>query len=62
MKLVAIHQKRDYQGKLIREEKVVIIQITQANPELQPEAIYVLEDGEIGQDIIAHFTITNGAW
>jgi len=62
MKLRAIHRRVRHDNTPIEEEVVVIILISDNNPELLPSATYVREDGTMSTDSIDRFIITDGAW
>lgn len=58
----ASHTRKNYDDKTLPIESVVIIHFTNPQLEYVAEAIYVKEDGSLGQDSIANFIITDGAW
>lgn len=57
MRFRAIHKKPD--GS---EETVIIISILRDEPGTYASAIYVREDGSVGEDEVNKFVITEGAW
>jgi len=54
--------KPNKDGELPEKELVVIIHIEYSDPEFSPQAVFVRENGTMGDDYIQRFTVIDGAW